>query len=405
MKILQICKKFPYPLKDGESVAVTSLSKALFQLGCEVTLLTLNTTKHYLDVATLPTDFNHYKAIHTIDIDNRVKPLGALKALLQNKNYFLTRFESTAFKEKLDDLLKEQFDVIHFETLQTCIYLSEDLKKYNTPLISLRSHNIEHEIWERILQNTSNPLKKVYLTHLTKGLKTFELQKIQEIDTLVAITHRDLAQFETLGFRGNGQVTPIGLDAKRYQSDLTVYQEHDKPLSISFIGSLDWMPNLEGIEWFLEKVMPTLTERFPALTLHIAGRNTPNSFIQKNYKNVIIHGEVENAHDFINTHHIMIVPLFSGSGMRVKILEGMALSRVILTTTIGVEGIEAKHNEHLYIVNTVEEFLQQIEHCIVNQKKLIEIGKKARQFIEEKYDNLTIAKRLKIHYEDLIIKK
>ena len=233
---------------------------------------------------------------------------------------------------------------------------------------------------------------------MTKGLKQFELQKLQEIDTLVSITNRDLLQFRELGFHGNAHVTPIGLELNQYETDWSSYEE---PLSLSFIGSLDWLPNLEGIEWFIDNVIPQLIEQFPNLKLHIAGRNMPSDFLQKNNTAIIIHGEVENAHDFIKGHTIMIVPLFSGSGMRVKILEGMALNRVILTTTIGVEGINAKHGEHLMIVDTAEDFIVHIKKCIQQSNILKVIGQNARQFIEQYYDNLQIAQRLKQHYNEL----
>ena len=81
MKILQLCKKFPYPLKDGESIAVTYLSQALHELGCEMTLLCMNTSKHYTDISQLPEHFNHYKEIHVTEIDNSIKPIEAFKNL------------------------------------------------------------------------------------------------------------------------------------------------------------------------------------------------------------------------------------------------------------------------------------------------------------------------------------
>ncbi|MGB1120750.1 MAG: glycosyltransferase family 4 protein, partial [Saprospiraceae bacterium] len=335
MKILQLCKKFPYPLKDGESVAVTFLAKALNQLGCEVTLLAMNTTKHYVNIEELPESFNHYKAIHTIEIDNRLNPIDALKALVKGENYFLSRFESAEYAQKIRDLLQvEDFDIIQFETLQTLIYFRQDIfgTTKSRAKIVLRSHNVEHEIWERIVKNSKSGLKKWYLSRLLKQLKQFELEKNNQVDSLVAITQRDMDYFRKLGFNGTGQVTPIGLETAHYQPNWKSFEQRP---TVSFIGSLDWLPNLEGVEWFLTKVMVQLKNT----ELHIAGRNTPKHLLELEMENLKVHGEVESAVDFINQHSMMIVPLFSGSGMRVKILEGLALGRVILTTSIGVEGI------------------------------------------------------------------
>lgn len=392
MKILQLCKKFPYPLKDGESVAVTFLAKALNELGCEVTLLAMNTTKHYVNIEELPESFNHYKAIHTVDIDNRLKPIEAFKALVKGENYFLTRFESVEYADKIKTLLKQEaFDVVQFETLQTLIYARKEIFGESQAKLVLRSHNVEHEIWERIVENSKFGLKRWYLKRLTRQLKTFELTKINEVDSLVAITQRDMDYFRNLGFSGIGHVTPIGLETGHYTPD---WSSFNNPPSLSFIGSLDWMPNLQGIEWFLLNVTPKLKN----IELHIAGRNTPQHLLEINISDVIIHGEVDNSIHFINEHSLMIVPLFSGSGMRVKILEGLALGRVILTTSIGVEGIPAKDGEHLFIVNTASDFIDKINFCRNNPEKLKAIGKNAKRFVTEYFDNLKIAATLKTHY-------
>lgn len=395
MKILQLCKKFPYPLKDGESVAVTFLAKALHELGCEVTLLAMNTTKHYVDITALPDSFNHYKAIHTVDIDNRLKPMEALKALVKGDNYFLTRFDSVDYANKVKTLLQEeQFDVVQFETLQTLLYAREEIFGGSHAKLVLRSHNVEHEIWERIVENSKFGLKRWYLKRLTRQLKDFELTKINEVDSLVAITQRDMTYFQKLGFSGTGHITPIGLETSHYTTD---WLSFDKKPSLSFIGSLDWMPNLEGVEWFLLHVMTKLTN----IELHIAGRNTPQHLLDINMPNVMVHGEVDSSIDFINNHSLMIVPLFSGSGMRVKILEGLALGRVILTTSIGVEGIHAKDGEHLFIVDTAEDFINKINFCINNPEQLKTIGENAKRFVNKHFDNLSIATELKAHYDIL----
>lgn len=396
MKILQLCKKFPYPLNDGESVAVTSLAKALQQLGCEVTLLAMNTSKHYVNAADLPKNFNHYKAIHTVDIDNRVKPFDALKALLKGDNYFLTRFESTEYEAKLKALIStEAFDIIQFETLQTLIYAKPEIFKGNKAKIVLRSHNVEHEIWERIVTNSKFGFKKMYLNHLTKQLKQFEIEQFEIVDALIAITQRDLDLFKNLGFKGEGQVTPIGLNANNY---LPNYQGFDRKPSLSFIGTLDWFPNIEGVNWFLEEVIPEIKN----IVLHIAGRNAPESLLKLQVDNVIVHGEVESSVDFINEHSVMIVPLFSGSGMRVKILEGMALGRVIITTSLGVEGIPAVDKQHIFIANTAAEFIEKIDFIKNNPTILKAIGENAKAFIETEFDNVTIAKRLMDYYGELV---
>ena len=181
------------------------------------------------------------------------------------------------------------------------------------------------------------------------------------------------------------------------------YESFSGDISLSFIGSLDWMPNQEGLIWFLDKVWGRLSKRFPDLKLHIAGRNTPDWIINKKIKNVQFHGEVPDAVDFINKHSIMLVPLRSGSGMRAKILEGMALGKVVVSTKLGLEGIRAKDKEQVLIAENVEEFIQAFNFCYQQNGKLESMGRSAQEFVSNHYDHLGIAKKLIRTYESIMV--
>ena len=402
MRILQVCKKFPYPLKDGESIAINSLSKSLKALGANLSLLAMNTKKHYFDVKKLPNSFNQYDQISTVDIDNTLKVKDAFLNLFSRESYHISRFVSAAFEQKLIALLKAQsFDVIQLETLYLAPYIPI-IRKYSNATISMRAHNVESEIWGRITKNTSFLPKKIYLNHLFKKLQRFEEKMLHQYDLLLPITQRDLDSFKKMGFNGKATVTPIGLDVSDYHAD---YDSYRKKMSISFIGSLDWMPNIEGLKWFLENVWGDLQKRFPAIELHVAGRNTPDWLMKMNKNNIVVHGEVEDAMEFINQHSIMVVPLLSGSGMRAKILEGMALGKVVLTTKIGVEGIEAKHEEEILIGDNPTTIFEAVEWCNQQNGRLEAIGRNAAVFVENHYDSLRIAEKVMTTYAEIRHKK
>lgn len=398
MKILQLCKKFPYPLKDGESIAVTYLSRALVEKGCELTLLAMNTTKHHTDVKSLPDDYDHYQEIHVTDLDNRLKPIDAFKNLFSKDSYHVSRFVCDHFEEKLIELLqKNDYDVVQLETLYLTPYV-ETIKKHSNAIVAMRAHNIEFEIWERITKNTNNPIKRSYLKHLTKKLKKYELGRLNDYDYLISVSPRDLKKFKELGYKNGAMSTPIGLELDNYIK----VEKKTKPNSICFIGAMDWMPNREGLDWFLEQVWPELHRQNPELEFHIAGRNTPNDLLNLNLDNVTVHGEVPNAIDFINRYEVMVVPLFSGSGMRVKILEGMALNKAIVTTTLGMEGIGAKHNKELIIADTSEEFIDSVISIFSDDVNRQRIADQALAFVKEQYDHAQIAEKLIEKYEYLV---
>lgn len=399
MKILQVCKKFPYPIKDGEAIAITNLARALHQMGCELTLLCMNTAKHYFDPKKVPAGFNYYQRVYPVDINTNLKASDAFWNLFSKDSYHIARFVSTDFEQQLIELLKaEHFDVVQLETLFLAPYVPT-IRRHSNALVAMRAHNVEHEIWERITENTALLPKKWYLQYLTKKLKRFEIEQLNAYDLLVPITDRDQRYFQELGSQQPSVVIPIGIDLKEYQTDDRSFQND---LSISFIGSLDWMPNQEGLQWFLETAWKSISKKYPKIKLHIAGRNTPEWVRQLERDNLIVHGEVIDAHEFINQHSIMIVPLLSGSGMRVKILEGMALGKIVLTTSVGLEGISAVHQKEVLIADNAADFVACFDYCFQHPERLPKIGENARQLIAEKYDNKRIARQLEAAYQKLL---
>ena len=392
MKILQLCKKFPYPQKDGESIAIANLSKSLTDLGCEVHLFAMNTTRHHVDVDKLSEEVAHYRQVYAIDVDNTIKPLDAFRNLIQRQSYHVSRFNSNGFRANLIKLLeRESFDVIQLETMYLTPYI-ETIRAHSTAVIAMRAHNIEHEIWERIAENTSFLPKKWYLSLLTRQLKEFEINHLNEYDLLVAISDADLVKFKRLGYKNGAVSTPVGLDISNYQKSA---DKEKKDVSLAFIGSLDWRPNLEGLMWYVDHVSQAVDDA----VLHIAGRNTPDVVKELAGEKIIVHGEVADARQFIADHDIMIVPLLSGSGMRVKILEGMAMGKIVVTTQKGMEGIDATDGVNILVADTPIEFAEKINWAIAHIDAAREIGHNARKYISERFDAHEIARQLVASYE------
>jgi polysaccharide biosynthesis protein PslH len=399
MRILQLCHKFPYPLKDGAAIAITYLARAFAELGHEVNLLAMNTSKHWFDPAQLPSHFDHYSAMHTVFVDNRIRPWPAFINLFTAKSYHIERFDNPDFAQKLSALLTdEHYDVVQLESLYLTPYVPVIRRLAPKALVVLRAHNVEHEIWERVAAN-ANPLKKWYLDTITPRLKAYEIAHLNDYDLVLGITARDVEHFRRFGLRKPAVVTPIGLDCRDYRPDERSFQ---RPLSLSFIGSLDWMPNQEGLRWFLDEVwLPVLAPAFPELSFHIAGRTAPRWLQQLQMERVTFHGEVPDAADFINQHSIMVVPLLSGGGMRAKILEGMAVGKVVLSTRIGMEGIEARHQRECLLADTAAEMAEAIKWCYAQGPYLVDTGRKAWAFCSAHFDNLEVARLLVEKYREM----
>ncbi len=396
MRVLQLCKKFPFPLKDGEAIAVVNLSRSLRDAGASLTLLAMNTSKHPTDLTQLPPDFTQtFEEIHAVYVNNFITIGGALRNLLFEKTaYHVSRFISPDFEQKLVEILGGGlFDVILLETVFLAPYISTIRQVSPRSKIMLRSHNVEHEVWERVANTMQNPLKAQYLRFMNRRLQRFELSALADFDGIVAITERDAEAFRGFGYTGRQVVAPVGLDCKDYDFDAQRFEDLVNKCSISFIGSLDWMPNQEGIRWFLREVWQPFFLKKPIL-LEVAGINPPDWLRRTDLKNVQILGEVADAKIFLRQHAIMIAPLFSGGGIRVKILEGMMLGRVVITTSTGLEGIAATDGVEVLIANDAESFKEKIEFCYKNPQKMVEISQNARKWVIENFDRNHIAKRV-----------
>lgn len=390
MKILQVCKKFPYPLKDGESLAIHNMAEGLVAGGVELHLFCINTKKHFFDPSKLPDTANPYASITLVPLDTKVTLLGAFLNLFSGRSYHIQRFWSPRVARALEKLLEqEKFDVIQLEGIHLMPY-KKRIEQFSDALLVLRAHNLEHQIWERITANTKTGPKKWYLSYLTKKLKKFEEFAIRQTSFLVPISSLDLGHFNSMGFRGQFCLCPIGIDPNKYLPETQAFRH----FAVFSLGSMDWLPNLEGIDWFRKEVWPDFHRKFPDATLHIAGRNMPESWLSDRDSGIEIHGEVPDAVSFMNKYPVMIVPLFSGSGMRAKIIEAMALGRTVVTTTVGLEGIPGEDGRSVCLADSREGFVRQLSDLALDKAKMEAIGKAGRKLVSEYFQSSAIAQKL-----------
>jgi glycosyltransferase involved in cell wall biosynthesis len=397
MNILILTNKIPYPPKDGGAIVTLNVGIGLSDSGNRVTVLAMNTTKHYFSTDQIPEYIRNKLSIITIHVQTRIQwPVLIWNFLFSRRPYNAVRFQSDLFLEMLKEIIhKEPFDIIQLEGpyMDYCIPL---IRKESKAKISLRAHNLEFEIWERRSSQTKNPFIHLYFKVLSERIRKLEQSLISNIDLLVPISERDREGFLKLGLSCPSQVCPAGLDIQSYPTPSPI-----AGISLFYIGALDWTPNTEGLDWFFDHIWNRLTVLHPGITIHIAGRNSHYYFNRrKEIRGVIMEGEVEDARAFIVSHSVMIVPLLSGSGIRVKILEGMLLGRAVITTSTGAEGLNVIHGRNILIGNTADEFIEQIDTLIKSPDIARSIGSEASRYVKENFDNLVIAKKLADFYND-----
>lgn len=397
MKILLLSNKAPWPPKEGGPMATHALVTGLISAGHQVKILALNTNKLHTNIQDVPQEFRIATGLELIDIDVSLNPLTALYNLLTGTSYHVSRFDNDVYRKRLAEILEhEDFDVVQYEIVHMAEY-HDTVKRYCSAKTVIRAHNIEHLIWQRVALSEKNLLKRWYMKKLFLSFRQFELDAVKLVNGIAAITETDAIFFRKLTSKAKVISVPYGIDP----SKLKPVQEIRAPVTFFTLGSMNWVPNIEGVEWLLKKVWPVVIQKNPNLKLFIAGRHMPEYIRSFENNSIKIVGEVPDSLEFINEHAVMLVPLFAGSGIRIKIIEGMSAGRAIISTTIGAEGIEYADGNNILIADVEKTFAEKIVLLANDLERVKQLGINARKLIEERYDNQQIISKLVDLYEEI----
>lgn len=399
MKVLQLCNKPPYPPVDGGTLAMNSITQGLLSAGCEVRVLAVCSDKHPVLASRMDEGYCEATRFEAVYVDLSIRPLGAAVAMLCGESYHVRRFISRDFSRKLAQILQqEEFDVVHVESIFLTPYLPV-IRRYSRASVILRAHNVEHLIWRRASSSERNPFKRWYLKHLSLTLAAYEREHINEYDGVISITENDAAQLRGMGCRKPMEAIPFGITPE------TPAQAEEEPNSLFHLGSMDWMPNQEGVKWFLSRVWPQVHERMPQWVLYLAGRRMPSELMNMNKEGVRVVGEVPDAMYFMASKQINVVPLLSGSGIRVKIIEAMSLGKTVITTTVGAEGIGCANGRDVLIADTPEEFVEQLQRCADDPDLCHRLGRNAADLIAKQYSNEMLSRKMQDFYNKVVNRK
>ncbi|MCB9171086.1 MAG: glycosyltransferase [Flavobacteriales bacterium] len=389
MRILQLCNKPPFPPIDGGSKAMYDLTRGLIEARQQVKVVCITTPKHDLDTSGMPSEIVEKSGIEGVFVDTSLNVVDAFADLITADNYNISRFFSPDMDIRLIRLLAaEQFDVVLLESLFMAPYIPT-IRRYSDARVVLRSHNLEHVIQERIATGEKNILKRPYRRFLARQLKNYEMEVLDRVDAVAAISPVDRDNFLRHGTRTPIATIPFGVVPADY--DTTPAKG---PLTFFHLGSMDWLPNEEGVHWLVDQVWPRLLRKQPKARLHLAGNRMPRDLIARQTNGLQIKGRVKDAGRYMAERHVMVVPLFSAGGMRVKIIEGMAMGKCVISTPIGAEGIEATHDKDILIARNMTEFVEQMDRVLREPDLATRIGTQARHLIEQRYDTRRIVKDL-----------
>lgn len=392
MKILQLCLRVPLPPYDGATIAMYNLAESLTASGAAVKMLSFNTKKHFMDANSIDAALLDKYKLETVFLDASVNAWDAFTNLFKpNESYNIVRFDSAAFHQKLKEILQsETFDFILFEGLFLSPYL-QTVRTFSKAKCILRAHNVEWLIWKRLAAATTNSLKKIYLHFLSGRLKRYENNIINNFDAIVAISEQDKNLFLRDGCNIPIEVAPTGMNTAKYNN---IEQMDADSLSLFHLGSMDWLPNIEAVDWLLKDIWPMIQQKSNKVHLFLAGKNMNPKYFNIKSENLIVAGEIKDALKFMENKQIMVVPLLSGGGIRIKILEGLAAGKVIVSTSTGAEGINYSDKKNILIADTPEDFTKTILSLLNNPNLLNNIAREAQILARTQYDNILIGKKL-----------
>jgi glycosyltransferase involved in cell wall biosynthesis len=390
--ILILCNRVPYPLKDGGALAMHALIKGWHELGCEVHVLAMNTSRHHVHADALPELYRQIASFTMVETDNTIRAIPTLVNLLFSKKpQHAARFHTRHFAQKLRETIQQvQPVLIQMESIYLAEYLPL-IRSLSQAKVVQRLHNIEYQVWQRLASETSNPLMRYYLGNLARRIRRYEHQVWYDFDLLLPITTTDEQEIRASGCNTPIHTTPFGIDMSRLPDHAAAARWDGY-----HIGAMDWLPNKDAINWFIKDIWPGIHQLEPHFSFYFAGRNMPEQFTQYQGEGLYCMGEVADADAFISDKKILVVPLRSGGGIRVKTLEAMAAGKVVISTPTGIQGIEARDREHFLEAATPKEFAYAVKWCLQNKAEAEQIADNARRLLHEHYDQARIMQALSI---------
>ncbi|MFQ3549464.1 MAG: glycosyltransferase family 4 protein [Armatimonadota bacterium] len=339
--------------------------------------------------------------IYTIEL-KRPKILdikNAFSAIVRNNSFIIARDH---FNQMADAVKKISNDIkpniIHIDHLQMAQYVNfiPNTFKFKTVL---DNHNVEADIIKRISERSDKLLHKLYASIEWKKLQKYELNICKRSSVVITVSDIDKKRLYSLdNTLKNLQTIPIGVDTEYFGK----VKYNPQSNNILHIGTMYWPPNVDSMLYFYKSIYPLIKKQIPESTLTIAGQNPVNEIIKLSEdKSVNVTGYVDDIRTIAENCGVFIVPLRSGSGVRVKILNALAMGLPVVSTSIGAEGIDIEDKKHILLANSNHEFADAVVKLLENKQFAKEIGDAGRKLVQEKYSWDIVGKKLIDLYNNL----
>lgn len=366
MNVLYISPKSPIPTKDGGSYAMRALLKSLTECAI-VDGLIFETDKHPISDANFTSLQAFFRQLNTVKIDTRIQAIPALMHLIRRKNYNISRFSTPEIRNELTKLAQNNYQIVVVDGLFAGAEL-HFIKSLFKCVVVLRTHNVEHQIWEQKSRQESNLLKRIYLRHLARTLKTREVEIIKNADQIWTISQEDLSFFNQ--FHPSVSLVPVALEPSVMDVDYSTNH-------CFHLGAMNWKPNQEAVDFLVQQIW---NQHSDLGELYIAGSfsSSLNNFSDSRIRCL---GEVDDLNAFYAQGGILVSPIFHGSGIRIKCLEALSMGIPCITTVLGASGIS--NESGIVIAQHQDEFYQAIVQLQSNAELRATTGQKGKAYIQK----------------------
>jgi polysaccharide biosynthesis protein PslH len=303
---------------------------------------------------------------------------------------------STALMPAIQTLTAQhRFDLIHVDDIiiaSAMNYCPRNVKKV------FFFHNLMTLQYKNIYRSRTDLVKKVIAFVEYLQIRKFEKNLLLQMESAVVLTKIESETARILSPDTNIYEIPLEINLNEYipASDLIDDQ------CITFTGTMSYEPNHEGATYFIKKIFPLIKRDFPNALLFVVGMNPPKYLQDLGDDRIIITGEVKDMQEYINKSTVVVVPLLSGGGMRYKILEAFALSKAVVSTSVGAEGIEYTDHENILIADDPQQFAHQVCELLSDAQRAVKLGTNARQLITDKYDCRIVQKQWNSLYAEIL---
>lgn len=373
MKILYVSSKVPYPVTDGGCFAMMQFIHSLRDPNWMVDGFIFSTQKHPFSKVSSDHLSNYFRKIQTLELDTSVKPLAALWHLITRNNYNLKRFQTSQLEAALRKQLNEDYDVVIFDSLFAAALLPKLKQNFRSRFI-VRAHNVEHEIWRTLADEEKSKLKKQYLKALYQTLQKEEAIILNAAHQIWTMSEEDSKILRLKNITTPIHYIPVAIELPEVTADLS-------RTTCFHLGSMNWQPNIDAVNYLADQLW-SKNSTLPLLI--VAGSHAESIDKSRFPESITVVGRVPNVNQFMQSAGILVSPIQSGSGIRIKLLEALALGVPCITTKLGAAGIDAEA-AGILIAESPQEWFAQIE-LITNSLELrTQNSKKSLAYISNKH--------------------